>query len=107
MLLNGIIQPSNSPWASLVVMVKKENCAMRFCIDFWQLNVATIEDDHPLPCADDLLDTLHGACWFSTLVLKSGYCQVPIKDEDKHNTAFKTSRGQLYHFNQVLPLSND
>ena len=50
---------------------------------------------------DDLLDALHGARWFSTLDLRSGYWQVPIMERDKEKTAFCTSGGQLFEFNQV------
>ena len=55
----------------------------------------------PFPRINDLLDTLHGARWFSTLDLKSEYWQVPIQEQDKENTAFRTSSGQLFEFNQV------
>ena len=101
MLSSGVIRPSNSPWASLVVIVKKKDGSLGFRVDFRQLNVATIKDAHPIPCIDDLLVALRCAHWFTTLDLKSGYWQVPIQGQNKEKTAFCTSSGQLYDFNQI------
>ena len=82
-------------------MVRKKDGSLWFCVDFRQLNAANVKDAHPMPRIDDLLDALHGAKWFSTLDLKSGYWQVPITEQDKAKTAFRTSSGQLFEFNQV------
>ena len=101
MLASDVIRPSNSPWASPEVMVRKKDGSLRFCVDFRQLNAAIIKDDHPLPRINDLLEALHRARWFSTLDLKSSYWQVPIMEHDNAKTAFRTSSGQLYKFNQV------
>ena len=61
MLSSGVIHPSNSPWASPFIMVKKKDGSLRFSVDFRQLNVATVKDAHPIPRIDDLFDALHGA----------------------------------------------
>ena len=73
MLRDEVIRPSTSPWASPAVMVKKRDWTMRFCVDFRKMNDAIIKDAHPLPRIDDTLESLHGAQYFTTLDLKSGY----------------------------------
>ena len=60
MLASDVIRPSNSPWVSPVVMVKKKDGSLCFCVDFRQLNAATVKDAHPLPRIDDLLDAYTG-----------------------------------------------
>ena len=101
MLAKGIIEPSSSPWSSPVVLVKKKDGTIRFCIDYRKVNGVTVKDSYPLPRIDDCLDALSGSQWFCTLDLASGYWQVEMEEKDKEKTAFSTGSG-LYQFN-VMP----
>ena len=80
---------------------KEKDRTLRSCIDFQKLNDVTVKDAHPLPRINDTLEALKGAKIFSTLDLKSGYWQVPIREEHKSKTAFRTSSGQLFEFNRL------
>ena len=101
MLTAGIIEASNSPWASPVVLVRKKDNSLRFCVDYRKLNSVTTKDSYPIPRIDDSLDLLGEAQWFSTLDLASGYWQFEMHPEDKPKTAFCT-QGGLFQFN-VMP----
>ena len=101
MLEQGAIRPSDSNWASPVVLVEKKNGDIRFCTDFRKLNGITKKDNHPLPRIDDMLESFYGSEWFSSIDLASGYWQIEIEEQDKGKTAFITFEG-LYEYN-VMP----
>ena len=101
MLASDVIEPSESSWASLVVLVTKKDGSPRFCVDYRRLNQVTRKDAYPLPNITDCIDALSGSGWFCTLDLASGYWQVEMDDESKPLTAFVTHKG-LYQF-KVLP----
>ena len=84
----GAIRRIFSPGASAVVLVRKKDGGLRFCIDLCKLNNRTVKDGYSLPWIEDTLDCLHGAVWFSTLDLKSSYWQVELEEEAKPLTAF-------------------
>lgn len=69
MYKTGVIEPSTSPWASAIVLVKKKNGSTRFYVDDRRLNVVTKKDPHPLLRIDDTLDAVGNSKWFSTLDL--------------------------------------
>ena len=101
MMKRGVIQKSTSPWSSPVVLVKKKDNSVRFCVDYRKINSITRRDAYPLPRVDDTLDTLGGSEWFTTLDLLSGYWQVQLNKDDQEKTAFATREG-LFEF-KVMP----
>ena len=101
LLAKGLIEPSDSPWASPVVLVTKKDGSKRLCLDYRKLNEVTKKDAYPLPRIDDSLDALGNAKYFCTLDLASGYWQVEMNDEARDKSAFSTTSG-LYAWN-VLP----
>ena len=74
MLSNINIQPSSSPWGSPVVLIKKKDGTLRFCLDYRKVNAVTMKGAYPLPRVDDALDALASCKWFTTLDLLSGHC---------------------------------
>ena len=101
MLDMGAIRESESPYSSNVVLAKKKDGTLRFCIDLRRLNSKTIRDSYALPRIEETLNTLAGARWFSTLDLKSGYWQVEVAEEDKHKTAFTVGNIGFYECNRM------
>ena len=101
LLQRGLIEESDSPWASPIVLVKKKDGSQRLCVDYRKLNSVTVKDAFPIPRIDDTLDALAGATWFSTLDMSSGYWQVELTAEAAEKSSF-VARSGLYKW-KVMP----
>jgi hypothetical protein len=98
MLNDNIIRKSKSPWASGIVLVRKKDGSVRFCLDYRKLNSLTVRDVYPLPRIDDSLAALQKGVFFSTLDMNAGYWQIPMDEASKEKTAFITEGGLFeYH----------
>ena len=96
MLDAGVIRPSNSAWCNTVLLLRKKDGSLRFCIDFRRLNTLTVKDSHPLPRICETLESLAGAAHYFTIDINSGFWQVPMDEESKQYTAFTLGSMGLY-----------
>ena len=101
-----VIVPSQSAWASPVVLVRKKDNTVRWCCDFRKLNEVTVKDAYPLPRIDMCLDSLATAKYFSTMDLQSGYWQLEVHPDDRHKTAFTTKYGLFEYAKLPMGLCN-
>ena len=88
LLSNDFIERSNSLYASPIVPIIKKNGKVKIAVDYRQLNKKTVPRTYPIPHPDDLFNKVKGAKYFSVLDLQNGYFHIPIKESDRHKTAF-------------------
>ena len=106
MLRNGIIEPSVSPCASSLVLVTKADNTLRLCIEYRNLNKATIIDSYPLPHMQDTLDKLYGNNFFTTLYILKGYHQIEFEESSWEKTAFTTDSRLFQYIRLPFGLTN-
>lgn len=100
LLRDGIIRPSRSPYNSPIWVVPKKNDLsgekkFRLVVDFRRLNAVTTADKYPIPDINDVLANLGGNQYFTVLDLKSGFHQIPLREEDREKTAFSINNGKF------------
>jgi hypothetical protein len=100
MLEQGIIRPSSGEWASPVVMARKHDGSLRYCVNYKKLNAVTITQAYPLPTAEEYYQSLGGSRLYSTLDLSSAYWQIPLAEESKAKTGFINHMG-TFEFNTL------
>lgn len=106
MLHDGVIEESTGAWGFPVVLVRKKDGSVRFCVDYRMLNSVTKKDIYPLPRIDEALESMHGAKRFSSLDMHAGYWQVPVATGDRDKTGFVTRKGLFRFVRMPFGLAN-
>ena len=99
MLESGAIRPSQSAWCNTVVLVRKKDGGLCFCIDFQCLNTHMKKDSYPLPRIQEALESLIGTGHFSCLDLKSRFWQIKM---DKASKQYTTSPWVIWDSSSVI-----
>lgn len=102
----GVIEPSQSEWASPVLRVPKPDGSKRFCVYFRRLNLISTKDSYPLPYMDECLDSLGEAKYFSTFDTNCGYWQLSLKEEERAKTKFVFHEGCDQYTRMIFGLCN-
>jgi len=97
----GVIEESDSPWSSPVVLVQKPG-KVRLCLDSRKVNERTRENAYPLPQIDGILSRLSKANKISSLDLKDAYWQMPLEPQSRDKTALTIPGKPLYQY-KVMP----
>ncbi|GJP85888.1 hypothetical protein CLOP_g15985 [Closterium sp. NIES-67] len=105
LLAAGLIRELTSDYAAATVVAARkdltgETLARRMCGDYRGLNRVTKSDRYPMPMAEEIFDKLAEGKVYSTLDLRQGFNQIPIKEEEKQKTAFH-GPDRLYEWNYM------
>ena len=106
LIVNKWVRESKSPYSSPIVCVRKKDQSLRLCIDYRGLNKKIVPDKQPIPRIQEIIDSLGGQKWFSTLDMAKAYHQGYVKEEFRKFTAFSTPWG-LYEWIRIpMGISN-
>ena len=99
MIERKIFRFSTSSWCSRIVPVPKSDGSYRICVDYRPLNNLIKKDSGGLGDINGILDRMKASNFFTSLDLAQAYHQLELKEEDKHNTAFRDPTGRLLESN--------
>lgn len=97
MLDMRVIEGSNSDWCCPIVLVRKSDGSIRFCVDDRRVNEVSKFDAYPMPQVDELLDRLGKARVYTTLDLTKDYWQIPLSPDSKE-------KDSLLHSARFVPV---
>jgi hypothetical protein len=101
-----VIEPSQSPFNSPVVLARKKDGTYRLCLDFRAVNQRTVMTPFPLPNVGTIFERLQGSKHFCKLDLASGFLQIPLSQESRKFTAFSTENGHYQFTRMPFGLTN-
>lgn len=97
----GVIEESQSPWSSPVVLIRKDTGKNRLCLDSRALNKVTTKDAYPLPLINGLLSRLGDTHFISSIDLKDAFWQIELEESSRAKTAFTVPGRPLYQFRRM------
>ena len=86
-----------------MIVVRKKDNTLRFCVDYKRLNEVSEKGTYPLHRIDACLDTMNGSRWFFTFDLRSGYHQVLMNEESRDKMTFVMREGTFKFL--IMPFS--
>ena len=101
MLDAGAIHLSQSPWCNAVVLARKKDGTLCFCVDFRHLNAQMKKDSYPLPHIQEALESMAGSAHFSSVDFKSGFWQIKMAPESQQYTACMVGNLGFYKFTHM------
>ena len=102
----GILEESDSGWASPICLVRKKSGELRICADMRKLNAITRLPAYPIPRIDDTLDSLAGSSLYCVLDMNAAYHQISIDPEDRDKATITTPLGNFRYRRMCFGLSS-
>ncbi|KAE9291705.1 hypothetical protein PF001_g19038 [Phytophthora fragariae] len=107
LLETKLVEHSESPWASpIVIVLKKNGIDIRMCIDYRIVNGFIRLSNYPLSLIDDLLVGFESAMWFMHLDMASGFWAIRMAERAKLISAFVCPFGHFQWVRMPFGLKN-